>query len=294
VSALGFDHETEGDGVSLRLAVGTAQGGWQVHRLSLAQGAHQMAVHPTAEHAYVPSPEGGGGPTRRVTEVRFSPDRQWLAVGGADAVIYLYDTERGYAPSQRCCGLVRVRARARVRVRARVRGSVPTRTLARALTRCCGHSSAITHLDWDVHSCVLRSNCLGHELRFWDAPSGQQIGHASACRDLEWASFGVTLGWHCQGIFLGRADGTGINGVDRSPDGTLLATVDATGGVNLHRYPCVQPEQGKPNRSSFYGHASSALACGWAGDQLLSIGGLDLCLFQWERVEPSPDRPPRR
>ena len=76
--------------------------------------------------------------------------------------------------------------------------------------------------------------------------------------------------------------------------GELLATVDATGGVNLHRYPCVQPEQGKPNRSSFYGHASSALACGWAGDQLLSIGGLDLCLFQWERVEPSPDRPPRR
>ena len=150
------------------------------------------------------------------------------------------------------------------------------------------------HLDWDVHSCVLRSNCLGHELRFWDAPSGQQISHASACRGLEWASFGVTLGWHCQGIFLGRADGTGIHGVDRSPDGTLLATVDATGGVNLHRYPCVQPEQGKPNRSSFYGHASSALACGWAGDQLLSIGGLDLCLFQWERVKPSPDRPPPR
>lgn len=143
------------------------------------------------------------------------------------------------------------------------------------------------HLDWDVHSCVLRSNCLGHELRFWDAPSGQQIAHASACRDLEWASFGVTLGWHCQGIFLGRADGTGINGVDRSPDGALLATVDATGGVNLHRYPCVQPEKGKPNWSSFYGHASSALACGWAGDQLLSIGGLDLCLFQWERVKRS-------
>jgi WD40 repeat protein len=106
VTALGFDQETESDGASLRLAVGTASGGWQVHRLSLAQDARQTALHPTAEHAYAPSPEGasGGGPARRITELRFSPDRQWLAVGCADAVIYLYDSDRGYAPSQRCCG----------------------------------------------------------------------------------------------------------------------------------------------------------------------------------------------
>ena len=126
-------------------------------------------------------------------------------------------------------------------------------------------------------------------------PPSAQITLASACRDLEWATFGVTLGWHCQGIFLGKADGTGIHGVDRSPDGELLATVDATGGVNLHRYPCVQPERrDKPNRSSFHGHASAALACQWVssaergkggGDQLLSVGGLDLCLLQWERVK---------
>ena len=89
----------------------------------------------------------------------------------------------------------------------------------------------------------------------------------------------------------GRADGTGVNGADRSPDGTLLATADDFGQLNLHRYPCVQPEgRGKPpNRRSFGpgkdgAHASAALACKWASDEmLLSVGGLDLTLMQWRR-----------
>ena len=94
-------------------------------------------------------------------------------------------------------------------------------------------------------------------------------------------------------FLIGHAADVGL--LRHSPDGELLATVDATGGVNLHRYPCVQPERrDKPNRSSFHGHASAALACQWASsaergkggsDQLLSVGGLDLCLLQWERVK---------
>ena len=40
---------------------------------------------------------------------------------------------------------------------------------------CGGHSSAITHLDWSAASDVLRSNDLGHELRFWDVPSGKLL-----------------------------------------------------------------------------------------------------------------------
>ena len=189
--------------------------------------------------------------------MRFSPDGLYLAVGSADSTIYLYDA----AYSQ--------------------------------VALCRGHSSAITHLDWTEDSYVLRSNCLGHELRFWDVPSGEQITLASACRDLEWATFSVTLGWHCQGIFRNRADGSGVYCVDRSADGTLLATVDDFGVVSLLRYPCVQAQaKGRSNRAEFNGHASAALACRWAvgvgdgegeGESLLSVGGLDLSLFQWTR-----------
>ena len=69
------------------------------------------------------------------------------------------------------------------------------------LARCYGHSSAVAHLDWNAASDRLRSNDLGHGLRFWDVPSGQPITDAKSCRDVPWATFRVTLGYHCQGIF---------------------------------------------------------------------------------------------
>ena len=99
------------------------------------------------------------------------------------------------------------------------------------------------------------------------------------------------------------ASGSGVHGVDLSPDQTLLASADEFGLINLFRYPCVKPEArgGKPpNRVSFPGHASAALGCQWTtvepsggnkrrgkrgGDEwLISIGGLDLTVFQWRRV----------
>ena len=183
--------------------------------------------------------------------------RRVLAVGSADAQIALVDAAAGWVE----------------------------------VARCAGHSSAITQLDWTDDGYVLRSNCLGHELRFWDvdpdelraSATGEQITLASACRDLRWASFGVTLGWHCQGIYASAADGTGVHGVDRSDDGALLATADAYGQVNLLRYPCVaRPPRGAaqpplvrrppPPRSAAAGSAAGG------GDRLVSIGGLDLCV----------------
>ena len=110
------------------------------------------------------------------------------------------------------------------------------------------------------------------------------------CRDLPWASSRVTLGYHCQGIYRSRADGAGVHAVDRSADGTLLATSDDLGQVNVFRYPCVQPETAhNPNRRSFTGHASAALGCRWASEGageefLLSVGGFDLTLMQWRAL----------
>ena len=108
-----------------------------------------------------------------------------------------------------------------------------------------------------------RSNDLGHELRFWDAPSGEPITNASACRDLPWASARVTLGYHCQGVYRNAADATSVHAIDRSAGGELLATVDDLGQVSLLRNPCVRlsgdPEKpGAPNRRSFAAHASAA------------------------------------
>ena len=196
---------------------------------------------------------------RRVTAARFSPSGEWLALGCADATIYLHDTRGHFAE----------------------------------VARCRGHSSAITSLDWTADSFVVRSNCSSHELRFWDVPSGVQITLASACSNLTWASAGVTLAWHSQGIFHKGADGMGVRAADRSADGTLLATTDDLSLVNLHRYPCVQPEtKAQPNRRTFAAHASAALGCRWIGnDALVTVGGHDLCVMQWARIFVRNDLP---
>ena len=148
---------------------------------------------------------------------------------------------------------------------------------------------------------MLRSNDLGHELRFWDCPSGEAIALASACRDLPWASARVTLGYHCQGVFRNASDATSVHAIDRSGAGELLATVDDLGQVSLFRNPCVRLSgdphaPGAPNRRSFAAHASAALDCRWAsakagGDAaelVVSVGGYDLALMQWRRVKEEP------
>ena len=289
VTALSFD-ETMSDGnggtaagAPLRLAIGLESGGWEVLHIllpdlgqkllltaSAGAGDAPIDLRQPAAHRHPPSE-----PPRRVNDLRFSPDGRWLAVASADATIHLHDTLDAAHPR---------------------------------VARCCGHSSAVTHLDWTTTSDVLRSNDLGHELRFWDVPSGEPITVASACRDLPWATARVTLGYHCQGIFRGRADGTGVHAVDRSDDGGLLVTADDLGQLNLFRNPCVRasgdPKRpGQPNRKSFAGHASAALDCQWAHDGgagqgragaagdddacVVSAGGYDLALMQWRKRKAS-------
>lgn len=155
----------------LRLAVGYADGTWEVNRLDvLRPGASslQASSHPGSSHAASPraassaqaaslqasSPAGPSGPSpcasvaaapllsrgsvpkhpRRITQAAFSPSGQWLALGCADATIYLHDVAP-ISSDGRCEGGV--------------------------VARCLGHSSVITQIDWTVDSYVVRSNCNG-------------------------------------------------------------------------------------------------------------------------------------
>lgn len=282
VTALAFDEAAEGDD-ERRLAVGMDNGAWEVLEVTVPRDGG-AALHASAmiSHSGAASIDADAdGPSRKIHDARFSPDGRYLALACADAIIYLYDTHMppiaGGAP-----------------------GVVP-------IAQCAGHSSAVTKVDWTTSSDVLRSNDLGHELRFWDVPSGEAIALASACRDLPWATARVTLGYHCQGIFRSAADATSVLAVDRSPalangGGELLATVDDLGQVSLFRHPCVRlsgvPKvPGAPNRRSFGAHASAALDCQWAAmggaddERIVSVGGYDLTLMQWRRVREPPKTP---
>jgi len=75
-----------------------------------------------------------------------------------------------------------------------------------------------------------------------------------------------------------------INGVNRSPDGTVVATGDDFGLVKLFRYPC--PVE-KSKFWKFTGHSSHVTDVKFTrnkqGQQyLISTGGNDKTIFMWK------------
>lgn len=193
--------------------------------------------------------------TSAISDVKFSPNCESLAVGSHEGYIDVYQL-----PSfKKKCSLKK-------------------------------HSSYITHLDWSEHSTNLQSNCGGYELLFWDlSGSGQHMpGGATALRDEKWATWTCVLGWPVQGIWPMAADGTDINAVHRSTDQhpggyNLLAAGDDKGKLRVLRYPSL-----KKNSESVTGkgHSSHVTNVRWSFDDkaLFSTGGEDNCVFQWKVV----------
>lgn len=134
------------------------------------------------------------------------------------------------------------------------------------------------HIDWSADSSIIQSNCASYEILYWDARHGKQITENQ--RDTEWASWTCPLGFPVMGIFPDYSDGTDVNGVERSPDGTFVATVDDFGLVKVYNYPCVcedAPAKG------YTGHSSHVMSCGFSKAQrwLNTAGGKDRAVFQF-------------
>lgn len=187
-----------------------------------------------------------------IQTVRYSPDGEKLAVGSHDNFIDIYDA-----------------------------------TDYTRLVTCAGHSSFITHIDWDMSASVLKSTCGAYELLFWDAETGRQMtSGATEMRDAEWATYTTPLGWAVQGIWPGRsgyegADLSDIDAVDRSPGADLLAVADDHGKVNLFSFPA----HTMPNapKKSYSGHCSHVTNVRFSADgtRVFSVGGNDCALITW-------------
>ncbi|KAJ7398332.1 hypothetical protein BTVI_126260 [Pitangus sulphuratus] len=103
-----------------------------------------------------------------------------------------------------------------------------------------GHSSFITHLDWSVNSQYLVSNSGDYEILYWIPSACKQVVSVETTRDIEWATYTCTLGFHVFGVWPEGSDGTDINAVCRSHGRKLLSTGDDFGKVHLFSYPCSQ------------------------------------------------------
>jgi len=147
------------------------------------------------------------------------------------------------------------------------------------------HHSTITHIDFALDSSAIMSNCTSYEILFHDTTSGKQItGGASQFKNEPWSTWTCPLGWGVQGIWPPCADGSDINAIDRSPDGTVVATGDDFRSVKLFRYPCPVDEAAG---QKYAGHSEHVTGIGFSrndsGQQyLISTGGEDKCIFQWK------------
>nr|CAH8834009.1 unnamed protein product [Trichobilharzia regenti] len=182
--------------------------------------------------------------------VAYSPDGNYLALGSRDNVIYVYSVlERGYKYNR--------------------------------VGRCRGHTSFVLHIDWSVDSRYLRSVSGDYEILFWTAFDCRQVVSPSTLRDLEWASQTCTLGWEVAGIWPPDSDGTDVNACAHSPTADILATGDDYGKVKLFTYPTNKP---KAEFRAYNGHSSHVtnVTFLYDGSRLISIGGKDTAVLQWE------------
>jgi microtubule-associated protein-like 6 len=176
----------------------------------------------------------------------YSPNGKLLAVGSHDSMIYVLDT-KAYA-----CKF-----------------------------KCRGHHSYVCGIDFSANSNVIQSISGDYELLFWDAATGKQITSPTEVRDVQWATFTCKLGWPVQGVWSPGMDGTDINAVDRSPDGSYLVSGDDFAKVNLFKYPSTK-EGAK--RKQYKGHSEHVLKVRFSSDgkYVFSIGGLDKAILQFE------------
>jgi len=212
----------------------------------------------------------------RVADIKFSPNSHWIAVANADNGIDVYSVP-GYG-----------------------RGADDKEF--RQVAKLEGHSSFINHLDWSSCSTMLQTNCGAHELLYWKLHQGgrllpKQEKSSSRMRDVEWSTQSCIYGWFVRGVWPEGADGTDINACAKSNTGHqegrfkthLLVTSDDFGKVKLFRYPCVVPNADcKP----YGGHSSHVTNVGFSADDrwVVSTGGEDRAVFQWEVVRESLNR----
>uniref|UniRef100_A0A8D3BEQ0 HELP domain-containing protein n=1 Tax=Scophthalmus maximus TaxID=52904 RepID=A0A8D3BEQ0_SCOMX len=184
-----------------------------------------------------------------ISNVRYSPDGNFLAVASHDNFVYIYAvTENGRKYSR--------------------------------VGKCTGHSSFVTHLDWSTDSQYLVTNSGDYEILFWEASSGKHVTSMDTVRNLEWATYTCTLAFNSFGVWPDGADGTDINAVCRSHDGSLLASADDFGKVHLFSFPCSQP---RAPSHEYGGHSSHVTNVAFLHDDshLISTGGKDTSVLQW-------------
>jgi len=191
-----------------------------------------------------------------VRSVKYSPNGKYLAVGGGDFAIDIYDDKLQFVGS------------------------------------CKGMHTTVLHIDWSNDSEFLQCVTQDYELLFYNN-HGAQNTDIGAMSNVPFNTQECILGFTVQGIWPKYSDGSDINSVNKSHNGKYLASAEDSGAVKVFNYPCIGSgldSKGslsrRPESVRGSGHSSHVTNVNWLADDsyLVSTGGADLSTFQFRVV----------
>ncbi|KAF1333513.1 Atp-dependent RNA helicase ddx20, partial [Globisporangium splendens] len=237
------------------------------------------------------SGQGGLGSGASVSQLKYCPKGNFLAVGAKDTFVYLYDLGNNY----------------------------------KRMHMCEGHSSAITQLTWNAEGDLLQSNASDGELLYWSISRSKantkQITDVFLVRDAQWVKWSCAFGWPTPGIWsenttslvdiaavcttepksnstsreTGGSDGLSnpfVTSVPSSSDNTEdLIAVTCKSSVRLFKWPAIRS-------AKFHNYLARAATipslCFSFNDKCLTtVGGEDATIIQWRLTQGSAS-PARR
>lgn len=184
-----------------------------------------------------------------ISDCKFSPDGELLALGCLDGAVYVYNA-RDYA----------------------------------ARAKCRGHTGRVIHIDFSNDGQFLASNCTNGELLFWDAEKGE-LQTPKSVKEMQWETNSCVYSYATQGLWGPYDDKTYNNATCRSHARDLIAAVDNYGRIRIVNAPCVSED---PNFILCNGHAAEAQNCCFSCDDsmLFTTGGTDGTVCQWKIILP--------